>query len=237
MCSKVKAVIFDLDNTLVDFVDAKIKACEAVVERLGCGDADELLQYFLRWKHGFESHENIADYLKDKRIYSEELYRECCEIYDRVKLESITLYPGIKEVLENLKQKGVKLAVVTDAENGHAISRLKKVSLEKYFDVIISADMTGKRKPEPDSLLLALKKLGVKAEEAAIVGDSLRRDVKAGKRLGMFTVYAAYGDRNFFESRKGKEKADFVAKRPEDILSKLKITEIPDFGEDCILGE
>ena len=237
MCSKIKAVIFDLDNTLVDFVEAKIKACEAVVERLGCGDANELLQYFLRWKHGFESHENIADYLKDKRIYSEELYRECCEIYDRVKLESITLYPGIKEVLENLKQKGVKLAVVTDAENGHAISRLKKVSLEKYFDVVISADMTGKRKPEPDSLLLALKKLGVRAEEAAIVGDSLRRDVEAGKRLGMFTVYAAYGDRNFFESRKGKEKADFVAKRPEDILSKLKITEIPDFGEDCILGE
>ena len=219
MCSKIKAVIFDLDNTLVDFVDAKIKACEAVVERLGCGDANELLQYFLRWKHGFESYENIADYLKDKRIYSEELYRECCKIYDRVKLESITLYPSIKEVLENLKQKGVKLAVVTDAENGHAISRLKKVSLEKYFDVVISADMTGKRKPEPDSLLLALKKLGVKAEEAVIVGDSLRRDIEAGRRLRMLTIYAAYGDRNFFESREGE--ADFVAKRPEEILEIL----------------
>lgn len=226
MCTKVKAVIFDLDNTLVDFVEAKIKACEAVVERLGCGDADELLQYFLRWKHGFESHENIADYLRDKGIYSEELYRECCEIYDRVKLESITLYPGIKEVLENLKQKGVKLAVVTDAENGHAISRLKKVSLEKYFDVVISADMTGKRKPEPDSLLLALKKLGVKAEEAAIVGDSLRRDVEAGKRLGMLTVYAAYGDRNFFESREGKGEADFIAREPEEILE-LMFTKFP----------
>ena len=222
MCSKVKAVIFDLDNTLVDFVEAKIKACNAVVERLGCGDADELLRYFLRWKHGFESHENIADYLKDKRIYSEELYRECCEIYDRVKLESITLYPGIKEVLKNLRHRGAKLAVVTDAENGHAVSRLKKVGLQDYFDVIISADMTGKRKPEPDSLLLALKKLGVKAEEAAIVGDSLRRDIEAGKRLGMVTVYAAYGDRNFFESREGKEMANFVAKRPEDIVEFLR---------------
>ncbi len=238
MCSKVKAVIFDLDNTLVDFVEAKIKACKAVVERLGFGDADELLHYFLRWKHGFESHENIADYLKDKGIYSEELYRECCEIYDRVKLENITLYPGIKEVLSSLKQRGIKLAVVTDAENGHAISRLKKAGLEKYFDVVISADMTGKRKPEPDSLLLALKKLGVKAEEAAIVGDSLRRDIEAGKRLGMLTVYAAYGDRNFFESREGKEKADFVSKRPEDILLKLKITtEILDFGEDSVVSE
>lgn len=220
---KIKAVIFDLDNTLVDFVEAKIKACRAVVERLGCGDADELLRYFLRSKHGFESHENIADYLRDKGIYSEELYRECCKIYDKVKLENIKLYPGIREVLSSLRQKGVKLAVVTDAENGHAISRLKKAGLEKYFDVIISADMTGKRKPEPDSLLLALKKLEVKAEEAAIVGDSLGRDIEAGKRLGMLTVYAAYGDRNFSESRNDRNKADFVAERPEEILSKLNI--------------
>ena len=220
-CSKLRAVIFDLDNTLVDFVEAKMKACEAVVKRLGSGNAEELLKYFIRKKHGFESHENIADYLRDKGIYSGELYRECCEIYERVKLESIKLYPGIREVLENLKQKGVKLAVVTDAENGHALSRLNKFGLQKYFDVIISADMTGKRKPEPDSLLLALRKLGVKAEEAAIVGDSLRRDIEAGKRLGMLTVYAAYGDRNFFECREGREEADVVAERPEEILIKL----------------
>ncbi len=220
-CSKVKAVIFDLDNTLVDFIEAKIRACKEVINRICCGDADELLQYFLRRKYSFESHENIADYLRDKGIYSEELYRDCCEIYERVKLESITLYPGIRKVLENLRLKGVKLAVVTDAENCHAISRLKKAGLQKYFDVIVSADMTGKRKPEPDSLLLALKKLGVKAEEAAIVGDSMRRDVEAGKRLGMLTVYAAYGDRNFLESGKNKNEADFVAEKPEDILEIL----------------
>jgi putative hydrolase of the HAD superfamily len=216
---RIRAVIFDLDNTLVDFVEAKIKACRAVINRIGCGDANELLNYFLRWRHGFESHENIADYLKDKGVYSDELYKECCEIYDNVKLENITLYPGIKNVLSNLKQRGIKLAVVTDAENGHAISRLQKTDLLKYFDVIVSADVTGKRKPEPDSLLLALKKLGVEAEEAAIVGDSLRRDIEAGKKLGMLTVYAAYGDRNFFESRKGE--ADFVARKPEDILGIL----------------
>ncbi len=217
---RIKAVIFDLDNTLVDFVEAKVKACRAVVKRIGCGDANELLQYFLRRRHGFESHENIADYLRDKGVYSDELYKECCRIYEKVKLESIRLYPGIKNVLSSLKQRGIKLAVVTDAENGHAISRLQKADLLKYFDVVVSADMTGKRKPEPDSLLLALKKLGVKAEEAAIIGDSLHRDIEAGKRLGMLTVYAAYGDRNFFESRKGE--ADFVAREPEEIVDFLR---------------
>ncbi|MDI3498310.1 HAD-IA family hydrolase [Archaeoglobus sp.] len=215
---RIKAVIFDLDNTLVDFVEAKMEACRAVVEKAGCGDADELLHYFLRQRHGFESHYNIADYLRDKGVYSEELYRECCEIYEKVKLESVRVYEGIREVLEKLKQN-YRLAVVTDAENGHAISRLEKAGLLNFFDVIVSADMTGKRKPEPDSPLLALKKLNVGPEEAAIVGDSLRRDIQAGKRLGMLTIYAAYGDRNFFESR--KEEADFVAEKPEDILKVL----------------
>jgi putative hydrolase of the HAD superfamily len=220
---KIKAVIFDLDNTLVDFVEAKIKACRAVVERIGCGDENELLQYFLRWKYGFESHENLADYLRDKGVFSEELYRECCRIYDEVKLESIEVYPGITEVLEKLKEAGVKLAVVTDAENGHALARLQKTGLLKYFDVVVSADITGKRKPEPDSILLALEMLGVDVAEAAVVGDSIRRDIEAGKKLGMLTIYAAYGDRNFFESKSGE--ADFTAKRPGDILKILKISD------------
>ncbi|MDI3497038.1 HAD-IIIA family hydrolase [Archaeoglobus sp.] len=218
--TEIKAVIFDLDNTLLDFVEAKIKACKAVIERIGKGNSEELLNYFLRGKHGFESHENIADYLINLDVYSDELYRECCEIYEKAKLENVRVYDGIKDVLETLKRK-YRLAVVTDAENGHALSRLEKAGLKSFFDVIVSADMTGKRKPEPDSILLALERLGVEPEEAAIVGDSLRRDIEAGKRLGMLTIYAAYGDRNFFESRKGD--ADFVAEKPEDILRILAL--------------
>jgi putative hydrolase of the HAD superfamily len=219
MYSKIKAVIFDLDNTLLDFVEAKIKACKAVVERIGCGNPNELLQYFLRWRHGFESHENIADYLKDRGVYSDELYKECCRIYDEVKLESIEVYPGITEVLEELRRAGIKLAVVTDAENGHAIARLQKTGLLKYFDVIVSADMVGKRKPDPASISLALEKLGVDAADAAIVGDSLRRDIEAGKKLGMLTIYAAYGDRNFFE--KEDLKADYIARNVKALLEIL----------------
>ncbi len=103
---------------------------------------------------------------------------------------------------------GLKLAVVTDAMNGHALSRLHKAGLIHFFDVIVSADMTGNRKPEPDSIKLALDRLGVDAENAIMVGDSLRRDIEAGKKLGMVTAYAAYGDRNFFEKK--KYRADFI---------------------------
>ncbi len=218
---KIKAVIFDMDNTLFDFVEAKIRACKAVCDHLGTDDERELLNYFLRRKYDFESYENIADYLKDKGIYNDKLFEECCRIYEKVKLDSIKPYPNVRYVLEKLKNAGLKLAVVTDALNGNAVKRLKKTGLIEHFDVIISADQSGKRKPEPDSIVLALEKLGVKHKEAILVGDSIRRDIEAGKKLGMITVYAAYGDRNFFESKVGK--ADFVLKDLKEIIDYLRV--------------
>ena len=76
--------------------------------------------------------------------------------------------------------------------------------------------MTSKKKPEPDSIRLALDKLGVKAEEAVLVGDSLRRDIAAGKRLKMVTVYAAYGDKNVPEKK--EYQPDFVLLDIKDLM-------------------
>ncbi len=208
-----------MDNTLFDFVEAKIKACKAVVEYLGLDDEWELLNYFLRGKHGFEDNRNIEDFMLDKGVYSQGKFEECCRIYEEVKLGHIKPYSGVREVLERLKEMGMKLAVVTDALNGHALKRLQRAELLHYFDVVVSGDMTGKRKPEPDSIRLALNRLGVRPEEAVMVGDSIRRDIEAGKRLGMITVYAAYGDRNFFENRRGG--ADFTVESIEDLLTIL----------------
>jgi len=212
----VKAVIFDMDNTLLEFVDAQIEACNCVVKHLGSGSKMKLLDYFLRGIHGIEAHENIADYMKDLGIYGEEKFRECCRIYEEAKLRSTEAYPGVKEILEELKRQGLKLAVVTDARNHNATARLRKTNLLHLLDVVISADMTSKKKPEPDSIRLALDKLGVKAEETVLVGDSLRRDIAAGKRLKMITVYAAYGDKNVPEKK--EYKPDFVLLDIKDLM-------------------
>jgi putative hydrolase of the HAD superfamily len=221
LASRIRAVVFDMDNTLFDFVEAKIKACKAVVEYLGLNDEWELLNYFLRGKHGFEDSRNIEDFMLDKGVYSHEKFEECCRIYEEVKLGHIKPYPGVKEVLERLKDMGLKLAVVTDALNGHALKRLQRAELLHFFDVVVSGDMTGRRKPEPDSINLALNKLGVDPKEAVMVGDSIRRDIEAGKRLGMITVYAAYGDRNFFESKHGE--ADFTIGSIKELYDILKL--------------
>jgi putative hydrolase of the HAD superfamily len=200
----VKAIIFDMDNTLLEFVEAQINACRSVVKHLGCGEEMELLDYFLRGIHGIEDHQNIVDYMADRGMYSEETFHECCRIYEEVKLNSTEAYPGVRETLEELKGRGLKLAVVTDACDGNATARLRKANLLHLFDVVVSAEMTGRKKHHLGSIQLALDRLEVKAEEAMLVGDSLRRDIEAGKTLNLTTVHAMYGDRNFYEKRDSK---------------------------------
>lgn len=216
----LRAIIFDMDNTLFDFVEAKLRACGAVVDLMGVGDGEELVRYFFSSGHGVEDWKNIADYM-GKYGVGLDLYEECCKVYDEIKLSSINPYPGVRETLVELKDKGLMLAVVTDALNGNAMERLQKSGLLNYFDVIVTGDMTGKKKPEPDSIRLALNRLGVDAGEAILVGDSLKRDIEAGRKLGMKTIYAAYGDRNYFDGMGNQ--ADFVVKDFGELLRLVEI--------------
>jgi len=228
--ARIKAVIFDMDNTLFDFVEAKLKACKAVVRMIGENDEFELIEYFLTGTGGFEDKKRIADYLHNKGKYTDELYHQCCLRYEDVKLRNIVRYPGIRETLGRLREQKLKLAVVTDASRTDAIARLRKTDLLLFFDYIIPAELSGKRKPAPDSFALALEKLGVAAREAVLVGDSLARDIVPGKKLGLVTVHAAYGDRNFRENK--SVRADFRVESPGELVGVVEGAEGSEASED-----
>lgn len=213
----LKAVVFDMDNTLFEFVDAQLKACEAVVGRLGAGDKMGLFALFAGGPHGFECPENIADYMQHLGIHDQAVFLECCEAYERTKLDSLVVYGGIRESLEGLKRMGLRLAVVTDASAASSEARLKRTGLRRFFDVLVSAEEVGQKKPHPASIRLALERLDVEADEALFVGDSIDRDMAAGRNLGIRTAYASYGDRNPV----GNDRAgvDHVLRSPVDIIS------------------
>jgi putative hydrolase of the HAD superfamily len=214
---RITAVIFDMDNTLFDFVEAKLIACAAVIAYLKVPvEPVVLLKYFLRPVHGFESHENIRDFLHDNDRYSETAFTRCCAIYDEEKIAAIKPYPHVAETLSALRDRGLKLAVVTDAHNGNALKRLRKAGLEKFFDAIITKDMSGKAKPSPEPFLLGMSKLGVTAGETILVGDSIRRDIVPAQVLGMLAVHAVYGDRNFHEGE--RDGADYTIYGIREIL-------------------
>lgn len=189
-----------MDNTLFDFVAAKHVACQEILsfiareEENTAEDPSVLFGYFLRGIHGFENCENIRDYMQERRLFTIHRYTQCCEIYEREKLQNLELYPGVKDTLDKLKKQGLKLAVITDADSYHALARLTKVGLLDSFDTLIAADITGTKKPDPAHFLFALQALGAKPKESLVVGDSIRRDIVPARKLGLKTAYASYGD-------------------------------------------
>ncbi|HOT02613.1 MAG TPA: HAD family hydrolase [Methanolinea sp.] len=191
----VRAMLIDMDNTLFDLVGAKRAACRAIVEKTGVGDADLLFSYFLRRTRGFEDPGNILDFLVDEGVYSDSLFGVCDTMYREVKLSNIEPYPGVRETLERLVERDYPLALVTDAHRNDAIPRLERAGVRGFFDHIITYDMTWQKKPDPVPFLYALQMINTTPGDAMIVGDSPRRDIAPGKKLGMTTVYARYGDR------------------------------------------
>jgi putative hydrolase of the HAD superfamily len=196
----VSFVLFDMDNTLFDFVAAKLVACREILSYIArereniAEDPSELFGYFLRGIHGFEDSENIRDYMQERKLFTTQSYTQCCKIYEQEKLQNLELYPGVKETVDELKKLGLKLAIITDADSSRALARLTRVELLDSFDILVAADMTGTKKPDPAHFLYALQALGAKPEESLVVGDSIRRDIVPARKLGLKTAYASYGD-------------------------------------------
>jgi len=222
--SAVTTLLFDMDNTLFDLVGAQIAACHAVTEHLDQDDGEDLFSYFLRPVHGFESHENIRQYMEERNIPVNDTYRTACQVYENIKLRSIFPYEGIPETLQVLHEGGYTMGIVTDAYSRDATLRLEKTGLLPFFCCIVSFDMVKVKKPSPQPFLFALEMMRAHSREALLIGDSPRRDIEPCRSLGIRTVYARYGDR--FSRDHNDVPADFVIEKPgelPEILLRLRI--------------
>jgi putative hydrolase of the HAD superfamily len=204
----VTTLLFDMDNTLFDLVGAQIAACNAVVHFFGHSDGEELFSHFLSRAYGFESHENIRQYMNERRIPVDKMYETACRIYEREKLRHVTPYAGVTEALQVLSEEGYVMGIVTDAHSWDATRRLEKTGLLTFFCGIVTYDMVKVKKPAPDPFLFALGMMKAGTNEALLIGDSPRRDIEPCRMLGIRTVYARYGDR--FSLDRENINADFV---------------------------
>lgn len=211
------AVLFDMDNTLFDFVEAMKQGTATAVEVIGEGTGDQLLSYYLRGKYHIEDHANLQEFMKDHNRFTVDRYLAAVKSFEDAKTSSLTPYPGIPALLASLKEKGYKLGIVTDAYEYAATARLRQTGLDVYFDTIVTYDKTGYKKPHHAPFECAMNLLNVTPFETIYIGDSIRRDIEPAKALGLATVYAAYGDRNFFEHNRVCPPRVITAKTPDDI--------------------
>jgi len=193
--------VFDLDNTLTDFMRMKEAAIQAAID--GMIDAG-----FRRSREELRTRVQAiydARGLEFQKVFDELLELEFGEVdpkilasgvvaYRRARESALVLYPHAQMTLLELAKRGIRLGVVSDAPRFQVWLRLCSLGLQHVFDAVVTFDDTGERKPAAAPFLEVLRQLSVEPRESLMVGDWAERDVVGGKGLGMKTVFARYGD-------------------------------------------
>lgn len=198
---KFKAILFDLDNTLLDFLTFKketAKASAKEMRKYGLNDSEESIykKIFETYdKYGVEYNKTFYQVLIQYNLEinkAERIQQAAIVAYLKKKFEILKPYPEVIETLTKLKEH-YKLGVVSDAPRNKAWMRLVLSGLDNIFDVVVTFDDTNSHKPSDLPFKKALEKLEVKPEEVLFVGDNPGRDIKGANALGMKTCLAKYG--------------------------------------------
>ncbi len=197
----IKAIIFDLDNTLLDFVKMKqfaVKAAITAMIEAGL-DVDEEKAYKdifdLYVEKGWENQQVFDDYLNQTvGKVSNKILAAGIVSYRRAREATLLVYPNVNKTLIELIKMGIKLSVVSDAPSREAWMRLYYLNLHHVFDPVLTFDDTGVRKPSPKPFEMALDIIQAKPDEVLMIGDWPERDVVGAKQIGMKTIFARYGD-------------------------------------------
>ena len=213
----IRAITFDLDQTLIDFVSYKKKCASAAIHAMVKAGfkgnrlklEKELMDFY--FSYGIESHDIFTAFLKMKGSYTDRILAAGINAYRSHRV--LKPYPGVKKTLLKLKKKGYKLGVVTDAPRLKAYLRLDSMGIASLFDVVVGKEDTGRVKPSTLPFKKALSLLGVKPSEAMHVGDYPEKDVLGAKKAGMKTCFARYGD----QKQGRKVWADYYVDRVEDV--------------------
>lgn len=197
----IKAIIFDLDNTLLDFMKMKqfaVKAAITAMNEAGLNiDEDQAYKniFELYETNGWENQQVFDDFLMQNfGKVSNKILAAGIVSYRRAREATLVVYPNVNKTLIELIKMGIKLAVVSDAPSREAWLRLYYLNLHHVFDPVLTYDDSGARKPSPKPFEMALNILQVNSSEALMIGDWPDRDVVGASQIGMKTVFARYGD-------------------------------------------
>jgi putative hydrolase of the HAD superfamily len=225
----IKAVLFDLDNTLIDFMLMKHKSCEAAIDamisaglRMGRQKAMKIL-FELYGEKGIEYNRIFQEFLnKTLGKINYKILAEGIVAYRKAQATYVKPYPGTIKTLVKLKERGLKIGIVSDAPSLNAWIRLVEMKLDDFFDVVVTFHDTGEKKPSKLPFLKATKEIGVEPTNVLFVGDWPERDIRGAKALGMRTAFAAYGSTKKAEKSVHAAGADYVLRSIEDILEIVK---------------
>jgi putative hydrolase of the HAD superfamily len=201
---KIRAIFFDLDNTLIDFMQMKEESCKAAIQAMiDSGLKMDKTEAYCKlmetyFKLGLESDYAFTNFLKENNQFDHKLLATAINKYLETKAGYLKPYPNVKTVLRNLTERGLILCILTDAPKTKAYQRLLLMGIEQYFRFVVGFEDTKVKKHTGLPLELALKLLKKEVpdiinSEILMVGDSIKRDLIPATKIGLKTAIAKYG--------------------------------------------
>ena len=214
-----KAVIFDLDGTLSDSI-ASIKYCgDKALGAFGYGPfTEQQYKYFVGDGAANLIRRALAAGGDTELVHFQEVFALYREIFRENCMYQVKPYEGIPELIAGLKERGVKIAVLSNKPHVETVNVIETLFGEGCFDSIQGQKENVAIKPSPEGVFQILKALELAAEEILYLGDTAT-DMKTGKSAGAFTVGALWGFRDRAELEEGG--ADVIIEHPLQVLKLL----------------
>jgi HAD superfamily hydrolase (TIGR01509 family) len=208
--ARLRAVVWDMDGTLVDSSTAVPDAYIGAIARIG---GPVLTREAIIASYSLGPPQIMLGHLLGRRATAADVDEYLAQL--RTTVSEARPYPGVAATLERLRDR-VGLGVFTGASRPGALILLEAAGLLRFFRTVVGGDQVEHQKPAPDGVRRACAELGVEPASAAYVGDS-PSDLEAARKAGALAIGAAWG-----HLYSPAATADLVLERPEDVLDLLR---------------
>ncbi len=224
---KIKAIIFDLDDTLYDCTGllteaSRKRAAKAMAESgIPCTE-QEIVQMQNDALEKYGPYYHVFNEIANKYGAGQDVVRNALHAYNSSKVSGIQPFPDVKPTLKELKQEGFKLFLVTVGVHQRQEEKIKLLKFNRLFDeVIISDQEVGLLLEECYEMLI--KRHNLEPDEVAVVGDRVREELRIGKSMGMTTIRMLHGKYKMTTKSRFEENADYKIKRIFQIPTVIKL--------------
>ena len=200
--SDLRGIVFDLDGTLCHYEVGIAEAIANSLTRTGnpgdmLGALEGIANRFDDLWREYESRRGNAaeicfrafrELLIESGSPDELLAGRLSEIYSRIRLASVALYPGVQESLAALRPC-YRMGLLTNGPSDLQWSKIRRLSIEPLFDTIVVAGDVGRYKPDARAFRLTAKQLGLRGDEIIFVGDSPFADIAGARAAGFYSAW------------------------------------------------